>query len=74
MEHQTQRFKICPSVQVNTISSDSDRGMPIFAITIPRDGCPSCVDEGYKLFKNTDKQRYFKTYLHIELMMNTKKK
>lgn len=64
MEHQTQRFKICPKCSgVNTISSDSDRGMPIFAITIPRDGCSSCVDEGYKLFKNTDKQRYFKTYL-----------
>jgi acetoin utilization deacetylase AcuC-like enzyme len=64
MEYQTQRFKVCKKCSgVNTIESNSDRGMPIFAVTIPSDACPSCVDEGHKAFKNADVQKYFKIYL-----------
>jgi len=37
--------------------------MPIFAVTIPPDACPSCVDEGYRAYKNADIQKYYKIYL-----------
>ena len=54
MEYQTQRFKICKRCSgVNTIDSRCDRGYKYFAITIPRDACPSCIDEGYRLYRNT---------------------
>ena len=64
MEYQTQRFKICKRCSgVNTIESISDRGMPIFAVTIPLDACSSCIDEGYSTYKKADVQKYFKVYL-----------
>ncbi|CCQ92727.1 Deacetylases, including yeast histone deacetylase and acetoin utilization protein [[Clostridium] ultunense Esp] len=54
LENQVQRFKVCKKCSgVNTIDSSSDRGYHIFAITIPRDACSKCIDEGYKLYKNT---------------------
>lgn len=34
------------------IDSKNDQGIRILAITIPRDACKKCADEGYKLFKN----------------------
>ena len=64
MEYQTQKFKVCLKCSgVNTIKSHTDRGMPIFAVTIPGDACPSCVNEGYKIYKDTDIQKYYKIYL-----------
>jgi len=64
LENQTQTFKVCSKCSgVNMIKSNSDRGMPIFAVTIPRDACSSCVDEGYKIYKDVDMQKYFKVYL-----------
>ncbi|NMB08072.1 MAG: histone deacetylase, partial [Tissierellia bacterium] len=54
MENQTQNFKICNKCSgVNTIKSRNDRGDRIFAITIPRDACSNCIDEGYRLYRNT---------------------
>lgn len=54
LENQVQRFKVCKKCSgVNTIDSSSDRGYHIFAITIPRDACSKCIDEGYKLYKST---------------------
>lgn len=53
LENQTQIFTICKKCSgVNTIESRSDMGHSIFAITIPRDACSNCVNEGYKLYKN----------------------
>jgi len=64
MEYQTQKFKVCKKCSgVNFIESNSDIGMPIFAVTIPPDACPSCVDEGYRAYKNADIQKYYKIYL-----------
>lgn len=64
MEYQTQKFKVCYKCSgVNTIQSDSDKGMPILAVTIPRDACPSCIDEGYKIFKEANSQKYCYIYL-----------
>lgn len=64
MEYQTQRFKVCNKCSgVNMIESTSDRDMPIFAVTIPRDACSSCIDEGYKMYKEADAQNYFRIYL-----------
>ncbi len=63
MENQVQKFKVCNKCfGVDTIDSTSDRGDHILAITIPRDGCTSCVDEGYRLYK-TASNRYSKVYL-----------
>lgn len=64
MEHQTQKFKVCSKCSgVNTIKSNSDTGMCIFAITIPRDACSLCVEEGYQIYRNADMQKYYKIYL-----------
>ncbi|NLZ53076.1 MAG: histone deacetylase [Thermoanaerobacteraceae bacterium] len=64
MEYQTQKFKVCKKCSgVSIIESQSDRGMPIFAVTIPLDACLSCIDEGYKTYKNADIQEYYKIYL-----------
>jgi len=64
MEYQTQRFKVCEKCSgVNIIESKSDRGMPIFAVTIPSDACASCIDEGYQAYKRADIQKYYKIYL-----------
>lgn len=64
LEKQTQNFKICNKCSgVNTIDSQSDTGYHIFAITIPIDACPDCLDQGYKLYKNTSKSHYTNIYL-----------
>lgn len=53
MENQIQKFKVCNKCSgVDTIDSSSDSGHRIFAITIPRTACNSCIDEGYGLYKN----------------------
>lgn len=53
MESQKQNFKICKKCSgLNTIKSRNDRGDNIFAITIPRDACSTCLNEGYSLYKN----------------------
>jgi len=64
MEEQTQKFKACPRCSgLNTIHSRSDRGHEIFAVSIPRDACTSCIDEGCKIYKEAPKGKYFKVYL-----------
>lgn len=64
MEYQTRRFKVCKKCSgINTIESKSDRGMHIFAVTIPSDACLSCIDEGYQAYKKADIQKYYKIYL-----------
>lgn len=53
MENQTQNFKLCDKCSgLNIIDSKSDTGYNIKAITIPRDGCSSCLNYGYKLYKD----------------------
>ncbi|CEP78965.1 histone deacetylase family protein [Defluviitoga tunisiensis] len=57
LEQQTQTFKICKKCSgVNTIRSRSDTGYNVFAITIPRDACSDCIDEGYKMYKNASNE------------------
>ena len=64
LENQTQNFKICQKCSgVNTIDSQSDTGYHIFAITIPIDACSNCLDEGYRLYKNTSRSNYTNIYL-----------
>ena len=64
METQTQNFKVCKRCSgLNTINSSSDRGSHIFAITIPRDGCSNCIDEGHRLYKDTSPLRFSNIYL-----------
>jgi acetoin utilization deacetylase AcuC-like enzyme len=63
-EEQIQNFKVCKKCSgLNTITSRSSTGYSIFAITIPRDGCSDCIDEGYKLYKNTSVSNYSNIYL-----------
>jgi len=50
MEKQVQKFKVCNKCcGVDMIDSSSDTGYHIFAITIPRDACTRCIDEGHEL-------------------------
>lgn len=63
-ETQTQKFKVCPSCSgVNTIQSRSDLGYEIFAVSIPRDACKTCIDEGYKMYREASRGKYSKVYL-----------
>lgn len=53
MENQVQHFKRCNKCSgVNWINSKADNGYNILAITIPRDGCSNCINEGYGMYKN----------------------
>lgn len=64
LENQIQNFKVCPKCSgINTISSGSDRGQRVFAITIPKDACSTCIDEGYYLYKNTSTGNFTNIYL-----------
>lgn len=63
MENQTQNFKICKKCSgVNFINSSSDTGFKIKAITIPRDACSQCIDDGYNEYKNSE-MKYTNVYL-----------
>ena len=63
MENQAQKFKVCDKCcGVDTIDSSSDTRYHVFAITIPRDACSECIDEGHKLYKNTS-GKYTNIYL-----------
>ncbi len=64
LENQTQSFTICKKCSgVNTIKSKSDIGHNIFAITIPRDACSSCIDYGHRTYKNSPSSIYTNVYL-----------
>lgn len=53
LENQTQNFTRCNKCSgVNWINSKSDSGYRVIAITIPRDGCSSCLNKGYSMYKN----------------------
>ena len=63
MENQSQNFKVCDKCSgLDTIDSRSDSRYHIFAITIPRNACSTCIDQGYRLYKNTSKN-YSNVYL-----------
>ena len=64
LEEQTQNFTMCQKCSgVNTIDSRCDKGYHIYAITIPNDSCPKCVDYGHRLYKNASNTNYSNTYL-----------
>ncbi len=64
LEEQTQRFRVCRHCSgLNTVESRSSTGYNIFGITIPRDACSKCIDDGHKLYKNTPSGRYSNIYL-----------
>ncbi len=64
MENQVQNFKICKRCSgINTINSRSDTGYRILGITIPRDACSNCIDEGYSLYEKTSKKKFTNIYL-----------
>lgn len=53
MDDQVQHFKRCRKCSgLNWIKSRSDNGYRVLAITIPRDGCSNCLDEGHRMYKN----------------------
>lgn len=63
MENQVQYFKRCQACSgVNWIHSSSDTGYKILGVTIPRDACPECIDEGYDMYENPS-ENFTNTYL-----------
>lgn len=53
LENQVQYFQPCKKCSgVNWINSRSDGGYKILALTVPRDACSTCIDAGYKMYKN----------------------
>lgn len=64
LESQREAIKICSSCSgLITIESKTDTGNSLFAISIPRDSCKNCIDEGYKLYKQADTSNYSKIYI-----------
>jgi len=64
MENQIHKIKICSKCTgLETIESRSDIGYHIYAISIPRNACSYCVEEGYRVFKTIDAGKYFHVYL-----------
>ncbi len=64
LEEQVQKFRICSKCSgLTKIQSKSDWGVEIYAVSIPRDACESCIDEGYKIYNNIVSGKYYKTYL-----------
>lgn len=63
MENQVQHFKRCDACSgVNWIHSSSDTGYKILGVTIPRDACSECIDEGYHMYENPS-ENFTNTYL-----------
>lgn len=63
MDTEVQSFKQCPKCSgINRINSKSDSGYMVLAITLPRDACSNCMDEGYGLFENSC-NRFTNVYL-----------
>src|SRR5690625_5214743 len=67
-ETQTQYFTVCHKCSgVSTIKSRNDRRESLFAITIPRDACTTCIDQGYKLYKDTTEGNHRKVYIQDQI-------
>ncbi len=61
---QKQGFHICQECSgLNTITSRSSTGFHVFAITVPRDSCKSCLDKGYELYEETSRNKFTHVYL-----------
>ena len=64
MEYQVQTFTICNECHgVNTIDSHNDENAHIFAITIPRKACQSCIHKAYTMYDNLTENTYTNVYL-----------
>ncbi len=64
MESQVQEFRVCSSCPgVNWIQSKNDRGASLLGVSIPRKACPSCLDEGYRLFEDAKQKNIKKRFL-----------
>lgn len=64
LENQVQEFRICKKCSgLSIINSTSDTNYDIFAITIPKDACDTCIDKGYKLYKNSNTADYSRIYI-----------
>ncbi|MDK2917489.1 MAG: hypothetical protein PWQ37_222 [Candidatus Petromonas sp.] len=67
MENQREKIKVCSECSgLIVIESSSNIGQDLLAITIPRDGCNKCIDEGYNLYKKTN-NNYSKVYLQDKI-------
>jgi hypothetical protein len=64
MESQRQEFKVCSDCPgVNTIHSTNDRGDSLIGVQIPRQACPACQAEGYRLFEQAAKLKVKRRFL-----------
>lgn len=52
MESQVQTFKVCAHCPgVDYVESSNDRGASLLGVTIPRQACTACQEEGYRLYE-----------------------
>lgn len=64
LEHQTERITVCHSCSGLIVhESGTDYGQRLLAITIPRDACNSCLEQGYKLYNEADMGSFSRAYL-----------
>lgn len=63
-EEQTRSYYYCDKCNgIHTIESSNDRGIRIYAISIPFDSCQECLNKGKRLFIKTLSSKYHKVYL-----------
>ncbi|ADL07615.1 histone deacetylase family protein [Thermosediminibacter oceani] len=64
LEKQIETIRVCSACSgLITIKSECDLGYSILAVTIPRDACPRCIDEGYRAYRTADSGDYSGVYL-----------
>ncbi len=64
VEIQREAIRACPECSgLLTIDSQTDSGVRIFAIHIPRKACEECRQSGYKAYDSTDIRRYNQIFL-----------
>lgn len=69
-DKEIQNFKKCPNCSgLNWIHSRTDNNYKVLAITVPRDACSVCTDEGYEMFKMTNSEF---THIYIQDKKNDK--
>ncbi len=64
MEYQVQEFNVCHACPgISTVRSKNDRGASMIGVTIPRNACHACREEGYRRFEVMKGQGAKKIYL-----------
>lgn len=64
LESQREKIRLCPDCSgMVAIDSETDSGVRILAVHIPRKACAECRETGYKLYDSANTRRYNNVFL-----------